>query len=220
MPARTASIASAGRNAHVAACTAEAPAGMTEGRMSRLRPSVHTRRRRSGRGRGPDTLGPVRVDRLGVATGTAERNVCPKCGAALRSEGSASACPVCAGWGCYRGEIVPGGAHISDRVRVTRPDGSELNPAPSLALRNHNPAGFAWDHEGGGPAQLALALLLDLTGDRGFAVANYDTFRTAVVAHWPWPPKSHGVMWSLPVRDLDAWLQDAVAHRGAPRRWP
>lgn len=130
----------------------------------------------------------------------------------------------------YRGEVLPGGGHVRDpasgaiarqppeRVRVTRPDGTELDPGPSLKVRNHSPTGFAWGYEGSGPAQLALALLLDFTGDRGFAAAHYQTFKRDVVARWPWPPDPGGTAWTLPVRDLDAWLEDAAARRGSTRR--
>lgn len=37
--------------------------------------------------------------------------------------------------------------------------GERIDPAESLAVRNHSPTGFAWGYGGSGPAQLALAVL-------------------------------------------------------------
>lgn len=84
---------------------------------------------------------------------------------------------------------------------VIRPDGSPLDPAPSLALANHSPTGFAWGYLGSGPSQLALALILDRTGDPDRALALYQGFKAEVVARWP-----AGATWALPVAALDAWL--------------
>ncbi|MCU4744613.1 DUF6166 domain-containing protein [Natronoglomus mannanivorans] len=41
----------------------------------------------------------------------------------------------------------------------------ELSPDRSLEVRNHGPTGFEWGYNGSGPAQLALAILLDYTDD-------------------------------------------------------
>lgn len=43
-------------------------------------------------------------------------------------------------------------------------DGKFLDPKPSQAVRNHSPDGFNWGYGGSGPAQLALAIMLKLTG--------------------------------------------------------
>jgi hypothetical protein len=39
-----------------------------------------------------------------------------------------------------------------------------LDPKPSQKLRNHSPDGFNWGYGGSGPAQLALAIMLDQFG--------------------------------------------------------
>ena len=44
---------------------------------------------------------------------------------------------------------------------VVTVDERPLNPEPSQELWNHSPDGFNWGYGGSGPAQLALALLLD-----------------------------------------------------------
>ena len=82
---------------------------------------------------------------------------------------------------------------------VTRPDGSPLPLAPSLAIRRYSPDGFNWGYHGSGPAQLALALLLDHTEDADLARYFHQRFKRDVVATW-------GDEWSLEVGALAAWL--------------
>lgn len=60
----------------------------------------------------------------------------------------------------------------------------ELDPAASLELVNHSPTGFNWGYGGSGPAQLALALLLEYAG-KDFALANYGDFKWDVIAALP-----------------------------------
>ena len=59
--------------------------------------------------------------------------------------------------------------------------GDSFDLAPSLALRNHSPTGFAWGYGGSGLAQLALALLLHVT-DEETALEHHQTFKWEVVA--------------------------------------
>ena len=56
---------------------------------------------------------------------------------------------------------------------------------PRLDLWNHSPTGFEWGYGGSGPAQLALALLVDCLGDDDQAVALCHPFKFAVVAKLP-----------------------------------
>lgn len=58
-----------------------------------------------------------------------------------------------------------------------------LNPRYDLA--NHSPDGFAWSYGGSGPAQLALAILADVTGDDEYAVHNYQAFKFDKIATLP-----------------------------------
>ncbi|MBA7598377.1 hypothetical protein ES703_05392 [subsurface metagenome] len=81
------------------------------------------------------------------------------------------------------------------------PDGepTELSPAPSQKLRNHSPDGFQWGYGGSGPAQLALALLLDVTSSPDVAQAHYQDFKFHLVASW-------GEEWSITSREILEWL--------------
>lgn len=65
-------------------------------------------------------------------------------------------------------------------------DGSQNKPLnPRNDLYNHSPTGFAWGYGGSGPAQLALALLADATGDDRFALDVYQSFKWAHIARLP-----------------------------------
>jgi hypothetical protein len=92
----------------------------------------------------------------------------------------------------YSGLRVEEGANLSHR-RAAEPqvsvwegdDANPLNPKPSQALRNHSPDGFEWGYAGSGPAQLALAMLLDYTGDAATAMRHYQTFKAEFIAGLP-----------------------------------
>ena len=60
-------------------------------------------------------------------------------------------------------------------------DSKELSPTKSQEIVNHSPDGFNWGYGGSGPAQLALAILLELT-DKDTALKNYQSFKWDVIA--------------------------------------
>lgn len=91
-----------------------------------------------------------------------------------------------------RGEPAP-----RDRVYVGWKEGGEAGPGvvrrqhsdgkltaldPRYDLRNHSPDGFQWGYGGSGPAQLALALVADATGDDQLTQRVYQRFKLQVVA--------------------------------------
>ncbi len=102
----------------------------------------------------------------------------------------------------YDGRTIVGS--ISDR-RVFLEDRdldkrSELTKDYSLKFRNHSPDGFAWGYSGSGPAQLALAILLELT-DEKTAEAAYTQFKFDKIA-----PLDGDKDFELEVDDVLEWL--------------
>lgn len=71
-------------------------------------------------------------------------------------------------------------------------DGQRLPLAPSLKVFKHSPDGFNWGYSGSGPAQLALAILLDYFGNVEKAVQLYQSFKNRVIAGLP-----QGQGWTL-----------------------
>jgi hypothetical protein len=60
-------------------------------------------------------------------------------------------------------------------------DGKLLDPRPSQKYHNHSPDGFNWGYGGSGPSQLALAVLLAVTGNPG----HYQEFKWRIIAALP-----------------------------------
>ncbi|MBA7644120.1 hypothetical protein ES703_51857 [subsurface metagenome] len=96
--------------------------------------------------------------------------------------------------------IVLKGEYETEKVWL---NGKRLYPGKSQRVWNHSPDGFNWGYEGSGPAQLALAVLLELVPqDR--AVELHQEFKREVIAALvqtdfavsidlrPWLKKSEG----------------------------
>jgi hypothetical protein len=84
-------------------------------------------------------------------------------------------------------------------VTVTSAYGTKfLRIEPSLKLQNHSPTGFSWGYNGSGPAQLALAILLDFYGDKEIALAHYQDFKDAFVSRW-------GDQWAITAPEIEEW---------------
>lgn len=86
----------------------------------------------------------------------------------------------------YTGKII-NDREIKDIDRViTNGKGKTLSLEASLRIVNHSPTGFCWGYNGSGPAQLALAILLDhFNGDRERAVALHQDFKFEVISKLP-----------------------------------
>jgi hypothetical protein len=67
------------------------------------------------------------------------------------------------------------------KTRKVYLDGEYLDPKPSQKYRNHSPDGFNWGYGGSGPAQLALAIMLKLTGKPD----GYQDFKFRFIAGLP-----------------------------------
>lgn len=80
------------------------------------------------------------------------------------------------------------GYAVGRKVTVQReklPYEQPLLAEASQKLWNHSPDGFEWGYGGSGPAQLALAVLLDYYGDPKFAVQWHQSFKWNVIAKLP-----------------------------------
>jgi hypothetical protein len=75
-----------------------------------------------------------------------------------------------------------------------------LSPKRSQKVLNHSPQGFEWGYGGSGPAQLALAILLDFGVARPRAIALYQRFKTDVIAKLP-------AEWILDASEIRKWLE-------------
>ena len=78
-----------------------------------------------------------------------------------------------------------------------------LKPERSQALKNHSPDGFNWGYAGSGPAQLALAILLEVTNDEQIALRYYQDFKFQVIAAIP----SQETNWVIAESKIIAWLE-------------
>lgn len=78
-------------------------------------------------------------------------------------------------------------------------DGSRSEPLPwRLDLDNHSPTGLEWGYAGSGPAQLALAILADATGDDRVARRLHQQFKferiTTLSKHNDWTMSQASVL--------------------------
>lgn len=99
----------------------------------------------------------------------------------------------------------------SINVTVTTSPGINLDvmiyPLPlegSQRIRNHSPEGFNWGYYGSGPAQLALAILLDATDSIRLAKRCYQQFKTRFVSGW-------GDQWVITSDEILTWIATSGA---------
>lgn len=91
--------------------------------------------------------------------------------------------------------VMAGGALDSEQYKLD----------PRFDLANHSPTGFAWGYLGSGPAQLALAILADVT-NTWQAMRHYQQFKFDKIAMLP--PGA----WTIEAADVVEWL---AAHEGS-----
>ncbi len=75
---------------------------------------------------------------------------------------------------------------------------------PRLDLRTFSDQGFEWGYEGGGPRQLALAILADHFTDPKVALENFRRFLLN------WAAGMRNDEWSLTSREVDQALSEVV----------
>lgn len=78
---------------------------------------------------------------------------------------------------------------------------TQLSPKRSLRLQDHSPDGFEWGYGGSGPSQLALAILLDVTGNKNVALRHYHNFKWDVIAQLDTD------LWEMPEERIKEWLE-------------
>ena len=100
----------------------------------------------------------------------------------------------------YRGYRHTGGLG----PQLVTKDDDILNPTPIHKIWYHSPDGFNWGYEGSGPAQLALALLYDVTKDKDIAVRLHQEFKRDYVAAW-------GDTWEITDADIRGWVDSKLA---------
>jgi hypothetical protein len=79
----------------------------------------------------------------------------------------------------------------------------ELDISRSLQFENKSPSGFSWGYHGAGPAQLALAILLDLCKNPEIARRLFQEFKRDIIANF-----SSDADLVLPVVQVMKWLED------------
>lgn len=75
--------------------------------------------------------------------------------------------------------------HLRCRKGLYSLNGKPLWPEPSQEVVNHSPTGFQHGYGGSGPAQLALAVCLEVLQDHQKALKVYQRFKWDVVAFLP-----------------------------------
>lgn len=102
----------------------------------------------------------------------------------------------------YLGRRFP--THMGCRVWMINELGSMRILPKCLGLRAHSPSGFEWGYGGSGPHQLALALLVNATGQNDIALAHYNELVSAFVSKLPqW-------VWLVRQESLIAWVDERV----------
>ena len=108
-------------------------------------------------------------------------------------------------WRCleFSGRRFPTtGAEVHEILKRGERDNVVSVPLPlRLDLRDHSPTGFEWGYGGSGPSQLALAVLVEVTGDEGYACARYMDFTDGIIASLPFAG------WSLSAETVTEWVR-------------
>ena len=100
----------------------------------------------------------------------------------------------------YTGKRVQCGGSRGVNVEVTQ--GDERHPLPHrLDLQEHSTK-LEWAYGTGGPAQLALAILADVTGNDAYAERHYHWFKLDVVTRFAWDE------WGLRESQIWEWINE------------
>jgi Family of unknown function (DUF6166) len=99
------------------------------------------------------------------------------------------------------------GRREADGTTLVTVDGTPLDPR--VHFREQTTTTFDWGYAGaGGPAQLALAILVDHLADVEKARRHYEQFVRRVISHLPAPG------WTLTAAEIDAVLPSKASGPG------
>jgi len=104
------------------------------------------------------------------------------------------------------------GRRNSSGDAIVEKDGKPLPLGPSLKLWNHSPTGFNWGYGGSGPAQLALAILLDVTKDPEVSIILHQPFKWDFVAKW-------GEAWEITRKEIIDWIKNNHGAVEEVKKW-
>lgn len=87
----------------------------------------------------------------------------------------------------------------------------KLSPKRSQRIYNHSPNGFECGYAGSGPAQLALAIILDAfpNEDKDWVLRRYQVFKAKVIAKLP-----RDGSWVLPIDQVNKAIRAIDDHLG------
>ncbi len=113
----------------------------------------------------------------------------------------------------YHGRRRPDGTTaVCVTTGETSPVTKVLELEPSLKVRNHSPTGFEWGYNGSGPAQLALAILLDYFGRQDIDQRPHVATARQLAEEYHQQFKSDVIgaisvdVWQLTADQIEAWL--------------
>lgn len=87
-------------------------------------------------------------------------------------------------------------------------NGRKIELEPSYNIKQHSPTGFEWGYRGAGPHQLALAILLDFTGNEMRALSYHNQFVEDFVVNFP---QDGFVLTGI---DLAVWINKKIFEDG------
>jgi len=97
-------------------------------------------------------------------------------------------------------DLLPVHLFVEDTLR-RRKHKREVTPTRSQKVWNHSPDGFNFGYGGSGPAQLALAILLEHINDKDRAVALHQDFKWEFISRLVHPGGE------ITGKSIDLWLQ-------------
>jgi hypothetical protein len=99
------------------------------------------------------------------------------------------------------------------RVVISQRTNSGFQPLPEYREHVSHSHGFEWGYEGSGPAQLAFALLYNVTDDKEVSLKYYQRFKVAYVSR---QPMDGG--WKTTDTEIADWLEKEIKETAPLRK--